>query len=153
MRDRLTALLEKLEANLKTNTIEIKQLKSELAPDEVFVYVYLFNAQGLTLQSWHPMLARKVFYEYSVNRPIYSDKAHIESLVRSKANQAQHAYLTVAIKKVDIQPSSEAQKDSLGHPLLKIKEGSLQLEKLSAFTHSNQDYALDEFGRLVRKPT
>jgi hypothetical protein len=100
------------------------------------------------------MLAPSVFYEYSVNRPIYADKASVEAFVRSRPNKVQHGYLTVAIKKQDILPPSpglEPQKDQVGNPLIKIREGSLLFKKMIAFIHQGHEYTLDEAGHMVRK--
>src|SRR5579862_525601 len=102
IRDRLKALL----TNVETSLAELKfedEIKSEsAAEDETIVYVYLFNAQGLVLQTWQKMVNGNVFYEHSVNRPIYTEKPHVEAFIRGKTNKAQHGYLSVVIKKLDI---------------------------------------------------
>lgn len=148
--DLLNKLTEHLQTNLKTAEAEAKDVRPTIAEDEQPVYVYLFNAQGITLRSWHNMLTPKVFYEYSVNRPIYADKALIESLLRTKSTKAQHAYLTIAIKKSDIL-SGETKKDAFDNPLIKVREGSLLINKLLSFTHNEQDYELNQSGELVKK--
>src|SRR3990167_9684781 len=104
----------------------------------MLVYVYLFNAHGLNFSSWQKMLSPSVFYEYSVNRPIYGEKAHVEAVIRNKTNKAQHGYLTIAVKKELI--SSESSKDALGNPLIKVKEGGLKIERLICFFHHNHEY-------------
>ena len=131
IRDRLQALLERLEKHIQAEGVE-EEVVEGVKEDEVLVYVYLYNAQGTLLQNWQTMVTPNVFYEYSVNRPIYVDKAHVESLIRTKSNKAQHGYLTVIIKRSSItQPISNiSPKDINNNPLLKIKEGTLQFEKL-----------------------
>lgn len=153
VRDRLTVMQSQVEENLKTINTEIEEQTSTLAEDELLVFVYLYNAQGLVFKTWLKMLSPAVFYEYSVNRPIYSDKTHIDSFTRNKPNRAQHAYLSIAVKKDDILPPKDDAivKDANGNPLLKIKEGSLRIEKLFAFTHNEHDYEMSPEGELVRK--
>ncbi|MBV9575647.1 MAG: type IVB secretion system protein IcmQ [Gammaproteobacteria bacterium] len=153
IRDRLHALLARVEENLNTLQKESEQKTVELLEDEALVYVYLFNAQGLILKTWQKMVNPSVFYEYSINRPIYSDKAAIESYIRSKTNKIQHAYLTVAVKKANIlQPveGAEPLKDPLGNPVVKVREGSLTFDKLVSFTHNNTEYLFSE-GELIKK--
>ena len=95
------------------------------------------------------MVLPNVFYEYSVNRPIYTEKSQIDSFIRSRPNKQQHAYLTVAIKKQDMYPSQS--QDSSGNMLIKVKEGSLRFEKLISFTYNDQDYQVDEEGEFIKK--
>lgn len=151
VRDRLQALLHRLEKNLPTLVAEEKQTRQEITADEIIVYIYLYNAKGNVLRHWQSMLTPKVFYEYSVNRPIYAEKSHVEALLRSKPDKMQHAYLTVAIKKSDIIATENVIKDTMGHPLVKIKEGKLHFEKLISFTHHEQNYGLNAHGELVKK--
>lgn len=153
IRERLQNLLQRLEQELHATMkkqIEEKVKKNVLSDDESLVYVYLFNAHGTVLSSWQNLLTPKVFYEYSVNRPIYMDRAHVHSLVQSKSNKAQHGFLTVAIKTVNV-IQSEGLKDSLGNPLIKIKEGSLLFEKLLGFTCNDEEYILNSKNELIKK--
>lgn len=154
IRDRLSALMARVDENLTAIKKATEQKTNALSEDEVLVYVYLFNAQGLVLKTWQKMVSPSVLYEYSVNRPVYADKALIESVIRSKSNKAQHGYLTIAIKKDDITkpPEGVELKDALGNPVIKVKEGSLRFEKLFSFTHNNIEYiSKGETGELVKK--
>jgi hypothetical protein len=152
VRDRLNSLLEQLETHVETvRTSEEKNAPPAKTDDEIFAFVYLYNSQGLTLQTWINMLTPKLFYEYSVNRPIYLDKYHIESLIKSKANRVQHAFLTVAIKQNDLINNENAPKDAMGNAVVKVREGSLKFERFIAMTHNDQDYVLTEQGILVKK--
>ena len=96
------------------------------------------------------MFTPKVFYEYSVNRPIYAEKSHVESFLRSKINKHQHAYLTIMVNRDDI-TMLEGPKDALGNPSIKVREGSLRFDRLVSFTHNEQDYVLNKYGELVKK--
>lgn len=149
VRDRLQALLERLETNLKSKEIVKEDHTREVREDEQLVYVYLYNTQGMSFPSWKNMLSAKLFYEYSVNRPIYTEKKHIEKLIKSKENKLQHAYLTIALKQSYIIPSTS--NDAFGNPLIKVKEGALKFDRLISFTHNNQDYVLDSQGNLIKK--
>lgn len=155
IRDQLNSLLQHLEQGLlalkSSDETKIETPQSE--GHDVIVHVYLFNAQGMVFRSWFNMLTPKVFYEYSVNRPIYMNKKDIESFIKSKQNKLQHGYLTIAIKNENILAKEEFAnlKDPMGYKLIKIKEGSISVERLVCFTHNEIDYILDSEGALVKK--
>lgn len=150
IRDRLRALLSHVEDSL--SSMQKKEVKKTDEPleDEELVYVYLYNAQGLDFKTWQKMLTPAVFYEYSVNRPIYATKAEIDSFIRSKTNKAHHGYLAVIIKKIEIIQTAVS-KDAIGNPLIKVKEGSLTLARLKSFTHNGSEYTLNLAGELIKK--
>ncbi|EKD70127.1 MAG: IcmQ [uncultured bacterium] len=150
IRDRLGALFSHIDLTLKEMQKKSEIKPDQLAEDEVIVYVYLFNAHGLTFQNWYKMLNPNVFYEYSVNRPIYADKANIEAFIRSRSNKVQHGYLAVAIKKEHILKTIEPLKDVIGNPVIKVKEGSLKIERLINFTHNGKRYRLNDEGELIK---
>lgn len=149
VRDRLNATLAALEAKIPDANAEQMRQKSLLGEDEVPVYVYLYNAQGLQFRSWIGMCNPKLYYEYSVNRPIYAEKEFVEALLRSKTNKTQHAYLAVAVKKANVIKGDL--KDAQGNPLIKVKEGSLNFDKTLGFTHNGQEYEMNSEGELVKK--
>lgn len=153
IRDRLTALQARVEETVNTLQKEIEKKKETIAEDEVVVYVYIYNAQGLAFQTWQKMVSPSVFYEYSVNRPVYNEKSFVEAFIRSRPNKVQHGYIAVVIKKQDILPALEAEiaKDSIGNPLIKIKEGSLQFNRFIVFIHNNNEYIFNESGQLEKK--
>jgi len=151
IRDRLTALQQHVDEALQTIKVEENNVKQAVSQDEQLVYVYLFNAHGMDLQSWIKMLHPSVYYEHSVNRPIYGSKEHVEMVIRNKTNRIQHGYLEIAVKTAAVvQRGGEALKDNLGNPLIKIKEGSLRPERLISFVHNGHQYSLDENGRLEK---
>lgn len=154
IRDRLDALQLRVQETITSLQKEDEKKKDTLAEDEVIVYVHIYNAQGIAFQTWQKMVSPSVFYEYSVNRPIYNDKSHIESFIRSRPNKVQHAYIGVAIKKQDIlsTPESELVKDAIGNPLIKIREGSLLFNRFISFIHNNNEFIFNENGQLVKKP-
>jgi hypothetical protein len=153
VRDRLQALLQRLEENLKETQEDIKENVSRVAEDEIVVFVHLFNAQGLVLNTWQKMLNPAVFYEYSVNRPIYLEKAGVETFIRSKTNKTQHGYIAIAVKQIDVISlvAKEDLKDAFGSPIVRIKEGSLKFNKMVSFSHNGHEYELNKNGELIRK--
>jgi hypothetical protein len=151
--DQLTkAATECLQA-LSAAPIEKKKTRAEEQPtqDEKVMYVYLFNAHGLQLETWFKMLSPAVFYDHSINRPIYQDKAQVDSFIGRKPNPMQHGYLTVIVKSQDILPVSvdAPLKDMYGYPLFKVKEGALHFDKCIAFTHNGHEYTVTEAGELA----
>jgi hypothetical protein len=152
IRDRLQALLSRAEESVTTLQKKVEQTTEQLAADEVLVYVYIFNAQGLVLQTWQKMLNPSVFYEHSVNRPVYTDKSNIEAFIRTKPTKAQHGYLTIAVKSADILPASVEQlKDPIGNPIFKVREGSLRANRMISFTQNGNEYTLGEGSELIKK--
>lgn len=153
VRDRLNALAARIEEGLDILEKESEKAVDRLLEDDVVVYIYLYNAQGLVLKTWQKMLNPAVFYEYSVNRPIYTNKTHADAFIRSKTNKVQHGYLAVAIKKQDILSGEGADlfRDTIGNLLVKVREGSLKLERLVSFTHNGHEYVVKEDGEFEKK--
>lgn len=149
--DRLKALLARVEENASSLKAEIAKDVKRIAEDETPVYVHLFNAQGAQIQKWQKFLLPTVFREYSVNRPIYTEKSQIEAFIKSRPNQMQHGYLTIVVKKANILMSQSPLKDALDQPLIKVKEDSLRFEKLLSFTHNNHHYGVTKTGELMPK--
>lgn len=151
VRDRLQLVVKTLEDQLAVLEVT-KESKSDIVhADEVVVYVHLFNVHGINFATWQKMISPSVFYEYSVNRPIYAEQAHVEAIIRNKAQKHQHGYLAVAIKKELM--FGESGQDALGQPLVKIREGALKIERLIAFHHNNHEYEVDAAGVVVKKQT
>ena len=154
VRDRLRALEAKLQESIAQVDVETEKRTVKILEDEISVYVYIYNAQGIAFPTWQKMVNPSVFYEYSVNRPIYAEEAEVLSFIRSRPNKPQHGYLNFVIKKQDILPLGVDEKpsqDANGTTLLKIKEGSLRTEKLIWFKHQDQIYVLNPLGQLVKK--
>ncbi len=152
IREKLAALKQKIEENMQEMESKEAPAQAGLAEDEMLVYVYLFNTQGLSAATWQKLLQPSVLYEYSVNRPIYKELAHIESFIRSRTSKVQHGYLTIAIKKEHLLPAGlDAQNDAIGNPLCKVKEGAFQFDRVISFRHNEHDYTLKQNGEMVKK--
>lgn len=152
VREKLQALHDEVSAALATiqEDIEANQ-PSAVQADEVIVYVYIFNAQGVLVPTWRKMLHPSVMYEYSVNRPIYQDQSAIEAVIRSKTDKQQHAYFAIAVKKPSIISfADESPKDALGHALVRVKEGSLVHERILFFKHNDHEYRVTESGEIIK---
>jgi hypothetical protein len=150
VRDRLAELLDQLEKHVKSTAPAAEKVYGgAMLEDEALVYVYLYNAQGILVNTWQKIITPKLFFEYSVNRPIYADQEGIDSTLRQKANKVQHGYLTVIMKKVDILASDT--KDTAGNTVVKIREGSLKFDRLVSFTHNDIEYTVNEEGEMKRK--
>jgi len=149
----LQTLLDDIENQLSEKETINKKEEFELGKDESFVYVYLFNAKGMDVSSWQNMITTALLYEYSVNRPIYDNNKFISDFIKAKTNKNQQGYLTIAIKTTDIlkQDSSKIKKDNLGNPLVKVKEGSLKLDRLLSLNHNGKEYVLNKDGVLAEK--
>jgi hypothetical protein len=134
----------------KQNNIEEvkKPQREQLTEDEMLVYVYLFNAQGLILPSWEGVLTQRALFDHSINRPIYATKDQVEMILRSKPNAVKHAYIEVAIKQEDIMPAinGNTQQDQFGSPLLRLKQGALKQEKIKHFYYNNKIYRVTADG-------
>ena len=152
IRDRLQSLFAHTEEHVTALQKKTEKKVLTVSENEIVVYVHLFNSQGMILQTWQKMVVASVFYDHSVNRPIYSTREQIEAFIRSKTNKAQHGFLTIAIPKEMILKSEEAPpKDTLGNELIKVKEGSLKFNRLLSFTHNGHEYIVNENGELKKK--
>ncbi len=152
IRDRLHKLLHHTEESLTLLAKQTEKKSNELLEDEALIYIYLFNAHGQVFHTWQKMLNPSVFYEHSVNRPIYTEKSHVEAFIRSKLTPIQHGYITIAIKKSDILASKgEPVKDTNGNPVIKVREGSLLFNRLVSFTHNGQNYVMNTAGVLLKE--
>lgn len=153
IRDRLLALQKHIEESLASLKDESEETAQIIAEDEVLVYVYLYNSQGDVITTWQKMLNPVVFYEYSINRPIYREKADVDAYIRTKPNKLHHAYITIAVKRKDLMVASGAEdyKDSLGNVLIRVREGAFKSSRMMAFTHNQLDYSVNQEGVLIKK--
>lgn len=152
IRERLQTLLVEVQEGSIVKLVQKKKIAVvEAMENESLVYVHLYNAQSGSMKAWQSIVNPKAFFDYSVNRPIYREKAHIEAFIKAKANSMQHGYLTIAVQKDRFLPSRDDIKDSMGNPLVKVKEGALRCERLVSFTHNGQEYVLNEEGSLIKK--
>lgn len=151
IRDRLHTVFERMEENLSHIHKEEVAQEALVAEDEMVIFVHLFNAQGIVLKTWQKLLNPAVFYEFSVNRPIYTEKTFVETLIKNKPNKVQHAYVAIVVKKTDVITAADGAVDAFGHPIVKVREGSIRAEKFVAFHHNDHIYRLTAEGELEKK--
>lgn len=154
----LNSLLDgaKMQLSVKLDSAATKkQTIVELSPadDETVVYVYLFNARGRVLSTWSKLLNNRALHEHSVNRPIYTDVAHIEELIRSKTDACNHGFFKIIVKNEHIiaDVANTTFFDSLGHPLLRLRQGGLKVERILSINLSGKHYRLTDEARLVEQ--
>jgi hypothetical protein len=154
LRSQLQATLDEFEKELATiqqqeNSSHIKNnLRKQVAEDETLVYVYLFNSNGNKIKTWENLLLPSALQDHSVNRPIYTDLAHAQEVLRTRFPKDQHAYFEAIVKKSDILTGEEEITDNYQHPLVRLKEGALTIDRLRRFHHKNQDYRIEN-GELI----
>lgn len=121
----------------------------DLQLDEMLVYVYLFNAQGLQLSNWIPMFSSDAaLKDYPVNRPIYVKRRHVEALINSKADPVQHGYLIIKVNKDTVDKTVAPCNDNFGNPLYRLKSNALSKDKIVGFYHHQHLYLWQQ-GKLV----
>jgi hypothetical protein len=156
VRNTLNALLKNLEDHTDLIIVSDEPANPAGGADikvgekQALVYLYLFNAKGLQLAPWGTMLAERLLYEYSVNRPVYAEKKQVTAFIGSKPHPGRHAFLTFKIAEDCIVSGSKSNSDSIGQPLLNLKEGAFCFDNLVEFTLQGRNYAYTK-GRLVLK--
>lgn len=125
-----------------TDHCSITEKTQGLADDEMYIYIYLFNANGRNAISWRQLLASRALIDHSINRPIYAKENCVEELIRSKATPEQHAYVKAIVKKADVLMLEEESilRDKLGHPIIRIKHGALNVDNVIEFMHQGVAY-------------
>jgi intracellular multiplication protein IcmQ len=157
--DRYRVVASRLENLLAYVHAAVSRPKQEVMSDrdspvltetQQYVFVHLFNNKGKVLSRWEPMLSPRNLMEYSVNRPIYAEQSQVEIYIRSRPNDDEHAFLMMKIEQSDVLRDSDVAVncDSLGQPLLKLKEGSLKEQGLVYFFHKNASYIFSR-GHLI----
>lgn len=144
--------LENLLARLKKNLapflrpVAPPESAATIASDERVVYIYLFNAQGQSLRGWRTSLSPAVFKGSSVHHPVYSTKAQVQHLIRTKRDPSQHGFVEVKVKKSDV--INEDGVDDLGQPLVRLKYGVLDASNILSFVTMENAYTLEKDGSL-----
>lgn len=104
------------------------------------VYVSLFQAKGHDLERWEMQL--RSLYRYMSGRPVYSNEADVEAVIRAKVSPDADAYVVLAIPDSAIRDMSHAvpRKDRQGHELVTLKEGVVNSEHIVEFVHAGKRY-------------
>lgn len=138
---RIDELYQEAEELMRSTDIDngggIKASK-QLAPGVIKVYISLYQSDSNNLQSW--LHTVRTLALYNVTRPTYSSEQQVREMVSSKADIQRHGYVEVLINQSDIIPIDPLPVDSLGHELLILKEGAVQLNNIVRFVHGNKKY-------------
>lgn len=104
------------------------------------VFISLYNADGNNLSKWKRLLLN--LGQHIVNRPIYSDKSAIQTLIRSKENKHNEAYAVAKVYETDITPDMDQQvtRDRLGQELTAVADGIIKAEHITCFVHVSGYY-------------
>ncbi|MBN1684890.1 MAG: type IVB secretion system protein IcmQ [Gammaproteobacteria bacterium] len=157
VRNQVRALLDAYplkEDSLQNVSADKSEQKQEPAmkDDEQRVYVYLFNAQGGDITSWHKLLLPSSLAEHSINRPIYVNEEQLRKVLSGKLNPAQHGYFAAVINKNDIVRQYDLEGGALvdgeGHQLLRLKESALKPQNIEYFWHEGKTYQVSKDGYL-----
>lgn len=150
IRDRLRATLQldEMDSEASNQLAEREATRSS----QVEVFVSLYNADGNDLKKWAMVI--KSLETNIITRPIYNNEADIQTVIRSKTNKKNEAYLSVFINKSAILAPTGKQppRDRLGYEMLLIKEGALNLESISRFVHISGEYEFKD-NHLVKIST
>ncbi|HRD69094.1 MAG TPA: Dot/Icm secretion system protein IcmQ [Legionella sp.] len=145
--DFLTQLGASTKAQLRAESNLANRLALRSGQQEV--YVSLYSADGNNLQTWERIVAN--LPRQMISRPIYAREDDIKSLLKTKENKKNEAYVAIFINQGDILPLApdKASVDKLGTVLLALKDKTLNLDNISRFVHFTGTYHYVQ-GRLTK---
>lgn len=111
-----------------------------LSEEHQEIFISLYSAEGDKLQAWERILAN--LPRQSISRPIYAEEKDVQSLIKSKENKINEAYVAIYIEKNNILPVAPDKTllDKFGKPLLILKDRSISLENIHHFVHLSGSY-------------
>lgn len=120
------------------------------AANQIEVFISLYNAAGNEIKNWERLL--NSLGNSIITRPILKNEQDVRELIRSKVNKKNEAYVIAYVNTSDIiqVSGSHIPRDTLGHELLMLKNGAIQLENIKRFLHVSGHYLFQD-GRLVRQ--
>ena len=113
------------------------------------VYIALYSSDGVHMQSWERILVN--LPRQIISRPIYSDEEHVKTLIKSKENKLNEAYVVIYVNESDVLTVSpdKIPLDKFGKPLMALKDRSLNMENIIRFVHLSGVYSYSK-GHLVK---
>lgn len=119
-----------------------------LEDDEMLVYISIFQSAGDNLRKWELQLSS--IRSHLLGRPVYEQEENVEKVLRQKLVKTSEAYITVVVKKADIQSFAyQAERvDRLGNPLLTLKNSAVKPENIFEFVHQGKRYFFRN-GKLI----
>lgn len=129
---------------------EISHKDNARFKDHVEIFISLYASEGSTIASWERIIAN--LPRHVVSRPIYADENDVRSLIKSKENKINEAYLSVFIHPQDVLhlAPDKLLRDKFGKPLISLKDRSLNLDNILRFVHISGIYNYKK-GRLQRE--
>lgn len=131
---------EKLINSSASSALPLSLQAETSASERVNVFVSLYCAKGNDLKNWERMLSS--LPAQLISRPVYTDEAAAITLIKSKTNKENEAYLSVHIPANTIVPNAPDKPitDKLGQPLLVLKGKPLAADYEATFFHESGTY-------------
>lgn len=146
IRDGLAVQMEK--------TIEIdnrgsKKIQPVMKTDQQEVFISLYSSEGNQLHSWERIISN--LPRQLISRPIYTEEENVQTLIKTKENKLNEAYVSVIINTSDILSlgPDKTPQDKLGKVLLTIKDRAIHSENITKFIHQTGVYTLMK-GKLIK---
>lgn len=113
------------------------------------VFIALYASDGASIASWERLLLN--LPKQVLSRPIYAKEEDIQSIIKTKENRINEAYVAVFINPSDIIPlgHDKAPIDKLGTSLLTLKDKSIHIDNIEKFVHLSGTYHYLK-GQLVK---
>jgi hypothetical protein len=107
--------------------------------NSLVLYVPLSQSDGSSLTAWEKLLVQ--LPSFANDQAIYQEEKYIRKFISTQKNIENEAYVSVRVAKehLVVHPSQE-EKDSLGQPLVCVKEDSILVSNVLFFVHANAAY-------------
>ena len=114
------------------------------------IYISLYTSEGSLLASWERILVN--LPKHVTSRPIYAKEEDVQSLIRSRDNPVNEAYVAVHIEQSSILelPPEKMSKDRHGIPILALKDKTIHMDNIARFVHRSGVYRFIK-GRLMKQ--
>lgn len=113
------------------------------------VFIALYSSDGGNIQSWEKILAN--LPKQIISRPIYNDEDSVKSIIKTKDNKQNEAYVAIYVNQSDILdiPLEKAPLDKLGKPMLSLKDRAIILDNIHYFVSQLGTYKYVK-GQLIK---
>lgn len=150
LRERLKNDLDVSTESPETSTLFHRYTQRKIVTDKAqLVFILIYSAEGGNLKQWENIISSLT--AHSMTRPIYTNEADVQAVIRSKPNKENDAYLAFSITDNDISPpfNNKVPVDRYGNELVVLKEGVIHSENVEYFVHVSGRYFFQS-GKLVR---
>jgi Dot/Icm secretion system protein IcmQ len=144
LREFVITELSDTEEQAAEDIVEQENLKEQQGYKKVYIAIY--QAKGEQLAGW--FTAVKNLDEYYVSRPAYLHENHAQEMINAKRSR-NDAYVAVWIHQDNIL-ATDKMHDKLGHELLTLREGSINVENIIEFVHDKNRYCFTENKLVLR---